>query len=156
MAILLFQTAKLLALEGILLHVRPVVGGESGHLGNQLGIEPIGVCDRRFEIVDHQRLGHAAKLRKRILQRAQEVVGRLPVDRFAVGFAAVRQNDAKDVRPPTLSVGTDDRGAAAEIDLRFFTRHTFDTAEWLRAHPAQPFEKSPYTVVADSGPMLTD
>jgi hypothetical protein len=72
----------------------------------------------RLEVVDHQTLRHAAEMGEGIFQTTNEIFRCLAEGRFAVTFAAVTQDDPKDMRPAPLPVGTDDRRAGAEVDLR--------------------------------------
>ena len=65
-----------------------VVLAERLHLRRQHGIEPIGMLHRRLQVVDDQRLGHAAEMGEGIFQTAEEVLGGLREGRFAVAFAA--------------------------------------------------------------------
>ena len=67
---------------------RAVVPAERLELGNQLGIEPVGMLHRRLEIVDDQRLGNAAEVREGVLQAADEVLRRLGERRLAIRLAA--------------------------------------------------------------------
>ena len=98
MLVLLLQAGERAALQRVVLHIlharfdlplvprhvglgrqnhRAVVPAERLHLGRQLRIEPVGMRDGRLEIVDHQRLGHAAEVREGVFQAAEEVFGRL-------------------------------------------------------------------------------
>src|SRR5271169_593155 len=99
-------------------------------LGIQVRVVPVGLLDPRLEIVDYQDLGHAGKMPKGVLDAANEVLGRLAVDCFAVALAAVRKHDAKDVRPPPTAVGQLDPCAGAKIDLRLLARGTLHATEW--------------------------
>ncbi len=99
-------------------HRHAVVRGEGAELGVQVGIVPIGPRDGRLEIVDHQRLGNAAEVEEGVLEDANEVVGRLAQDRFAIRLAAVRQDNSQHVRLAPLAV-FNQRRADAKVDLRF-------------------------------------
>jgi hypothetical protein len=98
MAILFWKTLELAALESILLHVvdapfhltlvpwrvrlrgqdhDAVVPAERGHLRHQLGVEPVRVFHRGLQVVDDQRLRHAAKMLEGVL--TSEVFCGLPV-----------------------------------------------------------------------------
>ena len=110
------------------------MAAEGLHLGSQLGIEPIGMGHGRLEIVDHQRLGDAAEGVKGVLQRPQKIIRGLRERRFAVRLARVAQDDAKDMRLPSLAVSSNDPCAGAEIDLGLFARRRLHTPK--RQRPA--------------------
>ena len=133
---------------------------EGLHLRRQFRIEPVRMRHGRLQVVDHQRLGHAAEMPKGVFQRSQKIIGRLPERRFAVAFATVTQHDAKHVRLAPLAVGTDDRRAAAEVDLRFFAGGALHPPKRQRAHLPQASQITPHAVVADgravSGQVLID
>ena len=96
-------------------------------------IVPIGAGNGRLEIIDHQRLGHAAKIVKGVFQHRDEGVGRLAIDRFAVALARMREHDPQHPRPTPLAIGADDRRARAKVDLSFFARRRFHTPKWQRS-----------------------
>ncbi len=52
----------------------------------ELRIVSVRLGDGRLRVVDDQRPGNAAEVMKRILQTANEVVGGLAINRFAVGI----------------------------------------------------------------------
>ena len=114
---------------------RAVVLAEREQLGIQLGIEPVGMRDGRLEVVDDQRLGHPAEMPEGILDRPQEVFGRLAVADFAISLAGMRQHDAKDMRLAPLAdtdrrlVRQRDRHTRAEVDLSLFARARIPSAE---------------------------
>ena len=106
-AVLIGQAGELAALKGVVLsvahatldlalvprrthprrqHDRAVMFAERQDLRVEIGIKPIRPGHRGLEVVDHQRLGHAAEVVERVLHAPQEVVGRLAVDRLAVGL----------------------------------------------------------------------
>jgi hypothetical protein len=89
-------------------------------------------------------------------QGPQEIVRRLPMGRFAVGLAAVRQDDAEDVRAAPLAVRIDDRRAGPEVDLSLLAESAFQPPERQRPRPANPLEESPHAVVADRCSVLGD
>ena len=91
-----------------------------------------------------------------VFQAADEVLGGLPEHRFAVAFAAVAQDDAKDVRLATLPVAADDRGPAAEIDLGLFAWLAFHAAKGQFARPAQPPHEPHHAPVAAREAVLVD
>ncbi len=133
---------------------RTIVLTEREQLGIQLGIKPVGMRDGRLEVVDHQRLGHSAEMPEGILDRPQEVVGRLAKADFTVGFTRMREHDAKDVRLAPLA-GTDrrlvrqrDRHAGAEVDLSLFARRDFHATHRQGRPAGQPLDESPYAPVA--------
>jgi hypothetical protein len=95
---------------------RAIVRGERLQLRVDLRVVPVGPSHRRFEIVDHQPLGHAAEMSESVLQTVDEGVGSLSPDRFAVAVARMREHDAEDPRPPSLAIPADDWCAATEID----------------------------------------
>ena len=86
------------------------------------GRRAVWCLDRSFQIVQHQRLGHAAEVDKRVLHTTQEVIRRLPVYRLAVPPSRVGQDDTEDVHSPFAPHGIDDENAAAEVDLGRFAR----------------------------------
>jgi hypothetical protein len=88
-----------------------------------------GPDDGRFEVVDDQRLRHAAEVRETVLQAAEEVFRRLRERRFAIGLAAVAQDDAEDVCFAAFPLGRQYQRAAAEIDLSFFARSALHPSE---------------------------
>ena len=58
-------------------------------------IIPVGILYDSFEIVDDQSLRNTAEVPEGIFQTANEVVGGLTVDCFAVSLARETQNDPK-------------------------------------------------------------
>ena len=148
MAVLLRHARERVPLEGVLLHVidaafhlalmpgrvrlrrqehRAVVRGERLHLGHQLGIEPIGVLHRRAQVVEHDRLRHAAKMGERVLQTTQKRFSGLPQRDFAVRLAAMTEHDAKHMRAVPLAVRTNDWCALAKVHLHLLTGSGFHT-----------------------------
>jgi hypothetical protein len=130
--------------------------GKGAQLRIQLGIEPVGLLDRGFEVVQDQSLGHAPEVDEGILQAAQEVIGRLTIDRFAVTLARVRQDDAEDVCPPAPAIGNGDGDAAAEVDLGFLTRSAFQAAEGKALALAQMENETPDAVIMTGKTMVAD
>ncbi len=110
----------------------PVVLAERFQLRIQLRIEPVRLLDRRTEVVDDQYLGHAAEVPEGILQAADEVLGRLPIDDFAVALAAVAQHNAEDVGAPLTTVFLPDGRPGAEVDLRLLARLALQPPERQR------------------------
>ena len=80
------------------------------------------MLDGGLQVVDHQRLGHAAEMPEGVLQHADEVLRRLREGGLAVRLARVAEHDAEDMRLAPLAVGADDRRASAEIHLGFLAR----------------------------------
>ncbi len=110
-----------------------------------------------IEVVDHQRLGHAAEVVEGVLQTADEVVRGLSVNRLAVGLAGMTQDDPEDVglaatglhpNRQQLTFRNDHRGARAEVDLNFLTRPTLHSPEGQRPGRLQTPGKSLDAVVA--------
>src|SRR5262249_50378080 len=81
---------------------------------------------------------------------------RLPVDRLAVALARVTQNDAEDMRAPTLAVRLHDRNAGAEIHLGFLAGRAFQAAEGQRLVLPQPLDKAPHAGVPAAKAVLAD
>ena len=98
------------------------MAAEVRELRVELGIEPVGMQNCRLEVVNDERTGHAPEILKRVLNALEEGVGGLREDRLAVCLARVRQHDPEDVRASSAAVRADDRGAGAEVDLRFVSR----------------------------------
>jgi hypothetical protein len=57
-----------------------------------------------FQVVYDQCLWDAAKCPECVLQRAYEVLSRLPPDRFAVALAGVAESDSQDMRPTPFAI----------------------------------------------------
>ena len=83
-----------------------------------------------------------------ILNAAEEVVGGLAVDDFAVGLAGVGQHDAEDMGPPTLAFGPHDGGARAEVDLGLVTGLALEATEGELAGRLQSADEATDAVVA--------
>ncbi len=66
---------------------RTVVVGEGLDLRVEVGIERIRSDHRGLQVVGDQRTRHAAEVSKGVLDAADEIVGRLAEDGFAVGLA---------------------------------------------------------------------
>jgi hypothetical protein len=126
---------------------RAIVLAEGLHLGRDLGIEPIGMRHRGFEIVDHDLLGHAAKVREGVLQTAEEVFRGLREAGLAVRLAAVREHDPKDVRLTPAAFRRLDPSTCAEVDLAFFARLAFRATEGQPAAAAQPPQEPSHAVI---------
>ena len=93
---------------------------------------------------------------KGILEAAEEVVGGLAVDDLAVGLAGVGQHDAEEMGLAALAVGTNDRGACAEVDLGLVTGPAFEATEREFARRRQPADEAPDAVVAAGEVVLGD
>jgi hypothetical protein len=127
-----------------------VMPAERLNFGIELRIEPVGLRHGRAQVVDDQRPRHAAEVSKGVLDRTQEVIGRLTADDFAVAFAAVRKNDAEHPRSPTLSFSSDHRRAPAEVHLRFGRRLAFHPPK-RRRRGAGEFADQPADAVVTAG-----
>src|SRR5258708_6332047 len=125
-----------------------VVLSERTHLGVEVGVEPISLGDGGAEVVQHQALRHAAEVPEGVLQAADEVVGRLPRDGFAVALARVTQHNAEDVGAAALAVRQQDGRAAAEIDLGLFAGAAFQPAERQLLGRGQAPDEAANAVVA--------
>ena len=68
------------------------MAAEVRQLRVDLRIKPIGLEHCRFQVVDIEQEGHAAKMTKRILQAAKEALGVLAHHPFTVAFARVAQH----------------------------------------------------------------
>src|SRR5262249_53070256 len=71
-------------------------------------------------------------------------------------LARVAQHDTKDVRPPPLSVGLQDRNARAEVDLSLFAGSTFQAPKRERPALAQATDITPNTVVLGGEAVLAN
>ncbi len=128
-----------------------VVLTERLHFRIDLGIEPVRLAHRGLQVVQHQRLRHAAKVMEGVLQATDELLGGLAEHRLAVGLAAMTEHDAQDVRAPLLPVAVDDRRAGAEVHLSFLARGALHAAERRRppvGHILQRPYVAPHAVVA--------
>ena len=150
MHVLLLQAGERLALQGVALGVahlaldlslvtrcarlgrqdaRAVVFGEGLNLRVQIGVKPIGLEDSRFEVVDNEGLGNAAKLPEGILDAREERFGRLPVDHLALRLPRVTQNDAEEMRTFAFAVWLSDGRPGAEVDLGLLAGSAFHPPE---------------------------
>src|SRR5207247_1392438 len=86
-----------------------VVGCEGLDLGIELGLEPVGLLDGGPEVIQDQSPGHAAEVIERILNTTNEVICGLLLDRLAVCLAGMAQDNAKDMGPAPLAIGTKER-----------------------------------------------
>ena len=107
-------------------------------------------------IIRHQGLGHAAEVPESVFQTTNQLVGGLPINRFAICFARVAQDDAKDVRTPSFAVGAGDGDAAAKINLGFFAGSTFHAAEGQVPLRAQAAHKAADAVVVEGEAVVAD
>ena len=117
-------------------------------LGMHLRVVPVTPGHGGLEIVDHQPLGHAAKVRKGVLQTTDEGFRRLPPDDLAVGLAAVREHDAEDPRAANLAVRHAHGRSGAEVHLGLRACFRLHPPERQRSLPLQPGDESPHAVVA--------
>jgi len=117
-------------------------------LGMNIRIVPVGILYGGPEIIDDQGPGHTAEMPEGILQAANEVIGGLTIDYFAVCLARETQNDPKDMRTPTRAIRPDNRRCGAKIYLCLFAGHTFHPAKRYRPVLSQAFDKPADTVVA--------
>ncbi len=111
-------------------------------------IVPVGILYGGLEIVDDQSSGNTAEMPESIFQTADEVVGGLAIDYFAVCLARETQNDPKNMGTLTLAVRSEHRRCRAKIYLCLLAGHTFHTAKRYRAILSQASDKSANTVVA--------
>jgi hypothetical protein len=167
-AVLLVETGKDTALECVLLdvvdaaldlplmarHVRPrrqkhraIMLGERLHLGVQFRFEPVDVFYGRAQVVEHDTLRHTTEVPERILQAADEVLRRLPIDHLAVRLPRVTQHDAKHIGPSPLAIRPHDPGACAEIDLRLLTWSALQSTKRQRRRLAESFDEAADAVI---------
>ncbi|HUY88365.1 MAG TPA: hypothetical protein VMV10_06500 [Pirellulales bacterium] len=135
---------------------RAVVPAERLHLRREFGIEPVGMRDGRLQVVDHQRLGRAAKMSEGVLQATDEIFRRLAKRRFAVALPRMAEHDAEDIRLAPLALGADDRRARAEVDLGLFARRRFQTTERRDGRGAQRTHEAFHAVVSGLEAVLGD
>jgi hypothetical protein len=112
--------------------------------------------DGRLQVVDDERLGHAAEVSEGVFQAAEEVFRRLRERRFAVRLAAMAQHDAEDVRLSPPAIGRDDRRSCAEVHLRFFAGATLHPPEGERRTLADSAHVPLDAVVAAAEALLGD
>jgi hypothetical protein len=95
--------------------------------GLQLGIEirigPVGVQDRRLQVVEIEGSGRPTERAPGVLQPANEMLGILAEERFAVRLARKAQDHAQHPRATARTGGwINHPGARTEIHLGFLTR----------------------------------
>jgi len=120
----------------------------------KLRVEPVGLRDRGFEVVDHDRPRHAAEIPERVLKSAEEFIGRLAPYSLAICLAREAQAHAKHVRPTALAVRALDQRALAEVDLGFRARLNLDPSEWQRRLSAEATTESLHRLVAPGEVVL--
>ena len=99
-------------------HGRAVVPAKLRHLRIEFGIIPVRPRHGGAQVVNHQRLGHPAKITERIFQAPDEALGRLPPHHFAVSLPGMAQDHPKQMRPLALAVHQHPC-AQTKIHLRF-------------------------------------
>ena len=102
------------------------MAGKIDQLGIEFRISPVGLEHGRFQIVQIDGQGPAAKMAERIFQAAQEGLSVLPEHRFTVSLAGVTQNHAENPRLGFLAVGSEQGRARPKIDLHFLPWLDFD------------------------------
>ena len=93
---------------------------------------------------------------KGVLDALDELIGRLPIHRFAVRLTAVTEHDPEDVRSASPSVGHNDRGARAEVDLGFIARLAFHPPKRRWRCPFETLDESLHAAVAAGEGMFID
>ena len=126
---------------------------EGLNLGRQFRVVPVGVFDRRLEIVDDQHFRHAAEMPEGVFNRANEVLRGLTIDRLAVSLAAVAQHDPKDVRSSPLPIRQLDPRSRAEINLGLFAGLALHPTKRQRPCPSQLGHKPPHAVILVAEPF---
>jgi len=76
-----------------------------------------GTLCRSLEIIDDQGPGSTAEVPEGIFETANEVVGGLMINCFAVSLARETQDNPEDMRTLTLAIRSDNRCTSAEIYL---------------------------------------
>jgi len=78
-------------------------------------------------------LGHTAEVPKSVLETANELLGGLAQDRFAIGFSRKAQDDAEDPAAATLPGQIDQGSPDTKIHLGLFAGLTFDAVDavWI-------------------------
>ena len=168
MLVLLLQAGERMALESVIFYViytafdlslvtwrirlcgqnhSAVMFAKGLDLRVNVRIVPVCILHGRLEIIDDQGPGDTAEMPEGIFQTANEVVGGLTIDYFAVCLARKAQNYPKDMGTLALSVGPEYRRCRAEIYLCLLTGHTFHPAKRYRAILAQAFDESSDTEV---------
>src|SRR5439155_1945125 len=85
-----------------------------------------------------------------------QFVAGLPINRLAIRFARVAQDDPKDARTRSFAVGAGDGDAAAKINSGFFAGSTFHATEGQVPLRAQAAHKAADAVVVAAEAMVAD
>ena len=131
-----------------------VMAGKCQEFGMDLRIIPVGMDNRRLEIIDDDRLRHTAEIPKGILQASDEGLGVLMPDDFTVSLAGEAQNYPKDVRTPLFPVGKHYRSTFTEIDLNLFARPALHPAKRHRTAAFKTAYETLDTVITAGKTML--
>ncbi len=175
--VLFLKATECTPLQGVLLHIvnasldfafmpgrawlgrheyRAVMIAKAAELWVQVRVVPVGFDDGRFEIVGHQCLGNTAEMTEGILQAADQFVGRLAIDDFAVAFARMAEEDSQDMGSSALSVLTNDWSPRAKVDLSFFARSNFDAPKRKWCAALQFRNKATHAVILALKAMFLD
>src|SRR6056297_3046255 len=111
-------------------------------------IIPVGFLHSSFKVINDQCLRNSAEIVKRIFNRRNEVVGRLPPHNFAVGFPRTAQDNAKHPGTTLLSVSINDISGSAEIDLSFLAGFRFHSTKRQWYLLSQILNETPDAVIA--------
>src|SRR6266568_9523892 len=109
--------------------------GQNGHtvmarklpeLGIEFWIGKIELEHRRLEVVQIDRLGDSAQMAEGILQAANQRLGVLMTNRFAVALARVAQYHSENPGFAFASVTGDKRRTGPKVHVDFLARGHFD------------------------------
>jgi len=125
------------------------------YLGMKLGIVPVRFVHRSFKIINDQGPRNAAKIPKGILERANEILGRLSKKRLTVSFARVTQCDPKDMTLFAFALSRNNGRTDAEVHLSLVIRSRLHASEWKRMRLAQPPNEATHTIVTTGKTMLS-
>ena len=114
-----------------------VVTTEAQQLGIEFGVTPIGVLDRRAQVVEINDLADTAEGPKSIFQAADQIFRGLLKDGFTVSLARKAQDHAQHPRPTMVPLRVDHGRASAEINLHFLAGLHLDTPHPLGCLIAQ-------------------
>ncbi len=134
---------------------RLIMLGKRQDLGIKLRIEPVGLGDRRPQIINDGGVGHAPKITKRIFQTPDEVLGGLLPDRFAIAFTRMTEHDPKHVG--SLALARDFNPCPfAKIDLHLQAGFTFHAPPGQRRRSSKASDKPLHGLIAADEPILSN
>ena len=106
-------------------------------LGIEFGIGPVGLENRRLQVVEIDGEGRPAELSEGRLDATQKGLGVLAQDGLAISFARIAQDQAKDPGLPLFAVGFEQCGPGAKVHLHLFARFDLNPLNQLRIGAAQ-------------------